>query len=171
MPLRPTPLRRALMAARVAALVVACATGALAQSANVDFGGLRADPKLPVEVTADSFTVDQADHSASFLGSVRVAQGDMVLTAGEVRIEYAEDGKSIARLLARGGVLLKAGADAAQAGEAVYVLASAEITLTGDVVLTQGSAAISGQKLVVNLTNGTGRMEGGVTTIFTPGGN
>lgn len=167
MHLRPTPLRRVLMAT----LVAVCATGTLAQTANVDFGGLRADAKLPVEVTAASFSVDQADHSASFLGTVRVVQGDMVLTAGEVRIEYAEDGKSIARLLAKGGVLLKAGEDAAQADEAVYVLASAEVTLTGDVVLTQGSAAISGQKLVVNLANGTGRMEGGVTTIFTPGGN
>ncbi len=167
MPTRHSILRSALLAA----LWAACAAVAVAQTANIDFGGLRADPKLPIEVTADSFTVDQADHSASFLGTVRVAQGEMVLTAGEVRIEYAEDGKSIARLLARGGVLLKAGPDAAQAQDAIYVLASSEVTMTGDVVLTQGSAAISGQKLVVNLSNGTGRMEGGVTTIFTPGGN
>ncbi len=167
MPFHPLTLRRGLLAG----LLAIFATMTPAQTANVDFGGLRADPKLPVEVTATSFSVDQADHSASFQGDVRVSQGDMVLTAGEVRIEYAEDGKSITRLLATGGVLLKAGADAAQAGEAVYVLASAEVTLTGDVVLTQGAAAISGQKLVVNLAKGTGRMEGGVTTIFTPGGN
>jgi lipopolysaccharide export system protein LptA len=142
-----------------------------AQQGNVDFGGLRADPKLPVEVTADSFSIDQATHNAIFSGAVRVAQGDMIMTAGEVTIEYAEDGKSIRRLVASGGVVLKAGADAAQASTAIYIIDSAEITLSGDVLLTQGSAAISGQKLVVDLTNGTGRIEGGVTTTFIPGGN
>ena len=39
------------------------------------------------------------------------------------------------------------------------------------VVLTQGAAAIKGQKLSVDLKSGTGRMEGGVTTTFVPGGN
>lgn len=165
------PISKTLRRGLLAFVLTAAGSLAGAQTATVDFGGLRADPKLPVEVTAESFSVDQANHTASFSGAVRVSQGDMVLTAGEVRIEYAEDGKSIARLIASGGVVLKAGEDAAQAGEAVYVLASAEVTLTGDVVLTQGAAAISGQKLVVNLSNGTGRMEGGVTTIFTPGGN
>ena len=43
--------------------------------------------------------------------------------------------------------------------------------MTGGVVLTQGAAAIKGQKLSVDLKSGTGRMEGGVTTTFVPGGN
>lgn len=154
-----------------ATLALSLAGTALAQQANIDFGGLRADPKLPLEVTADSFAIDQSSHNAVFSGSVRVAQGDLVLTAGEVTIDYAEDGKSIEQLVASGGVVLKAGEDAASAQTATYVIAKAEVTLSGDVVLTQGSAAISGQLMVVNLTNGTGRIEGGVTTIFTPGSN
>ena len=154
-----------------AILALTLCNAALGQTGNIDFGGLRADPKLPVEVTADSFTIDQASHSAVFSGAVRVAQGDMVLTAGEVKIDYAEDGKSIRQLVASGGVVLKAGADAAQAQTATYVIDAAEITLTGDVLLTQGSAAISGQTLVVNLTDGTGQITGRVTTTFIPGGN
>ena len=154
-----------------ALLALSLGSAALAQTGNIDFGGLRADPKLPVEVTADSFAIDQASHSATFSGAVRVAQGEMVLTAGEVKIEYADDGKSIKQLIASGGVVLKAGADAAQAETATYVIDAAEITMTGDVLLTQGSAAISGQTLIVNLTDGTGRIEGRVTTTFLPGGN
>ena len=93
------------------------------------------------------------------------------MTASEVVINYAENGGSIVQLVASGGVILKAGSDAAQAQSATYIIANAEVTLTGDVLLTQGSAAISGQKLTVNLTNGTGRIEGRVTTTFIPGSN
>lgn len=163
--------RRPFTAMLAALLALTLGTGALAQAGNVDFGGLRADPKLPVEVTADSFAIDQASGSAEFSGNVRVSQGDLVLTAGAVTIEYAADGKGIKQLVASGGVILKAGGDAAQAQTATYVIDTAEVTLAGDVLLTQGSAAISGQMMVVNLTNGTGRIEGGVTTTFVPGGN
>ena len=45
------------------------------------------------------------------------------------------------------------------------------VEMTGDVLMTQGPAAIKGQKLTIDLKTGTGRMEGGVTTTFTPGGN
>ena len=155
----------------VLGLAAVLAFPAGAQQANVDFGGLRADPKAAVEVSADSFTVDQATHSAVFSGGVRVSQGDMVLTAGAVRIDYAADGKGIDRLEASGGVVLKAGQDVAEAETAVYVIASAEVTMTGGVLLTQGSAAISGQEMVVNLKDGTGRITGRVTTTFTPGSN
>jgi lipopolysaccharide export system protein LptA len=37
--------------------------------------------------------------------------------------------------------------------------------------MTQGPSAMAGQKLTVNLKDGTGVMEGGVTTTFVPGGN
>jgi lipopolysaccharide export system protein LptA len=43
--------------------------------------------------------------------------------------------------------------------------------MTGDVLLTQGQAAIRGGRLVIDLKSGAGRMEGGVTTTFVPGGN
>jgi lipopolysaccharide export system protein LptA len=43
--------------------------------------------------------------------------------------------------------------------------------LTGDVMLTQGRSAMAGQKLVINLKDGTGVMEGRVQTTFVPGGN
>ena len=61
--------------------------------------------------------------------------------------------------------------DAAEAQEAVYTIGSGVIVLSGDVLLTQGPSAMAGQKLTINLKDGTGVMEGRVTTTFQPGGN
>ena len=83
-------------------------------------------------------------------------------------MEYAEGGQGIQRLHATGGVTLVSPTDAAEANEAVYTIDSGNVVMTGNVLLTQGLAAISGQKLTVNLKDGTGVMSGGVKTIFTP---
>ena len=156
-----------------AALVAALPLAGLAQGTGVAFGGLRQDTTLPVEVNADELSVDQADGAAVFSGNVTVAQGEMRLAAGEVRVVYgegADGGNRIDRLEATGGVTLVAGADAAEAREAVYTVDSGVIVMTGDVLLTQGRNTITSQKLTVNLTEGRGVLEGGVRTIFQPGG-
>lgn len=155
-------------------LTLLCVLGpaaALAQDAAISFGGLKQDTSLPVEVKADSLAVNQADGSATFTGNVLVGQGEMRLSASTVRVEYGQGGKSIEKLHATGSVTLASAKDAAEAREAVYTIASGSVVMTGDVLLTQGASAISGQKLVIDLKAGTGRMEGGVSTIFVPGGN
>jgi lipopolysaccharide export system protein LptA len=144
---------------------------AMAQQAQVAFGGLKQDTSLPVEIEADSLTVNNADGSAEFTGNVLVGQGDMRLRAGAIRVEYGADGRTIDRLVASGGVTLANGAEAAEAREAIYTIASGEVVMTGDVLLTQGQTALSGQKLVIDLKAGTGRMEGRVQTTFIPGQN
>jgi len=155
----------------LAAALAAGAAPVLAQGTNVSFGGLTADTRLPVEVTAESLTVSQADGTAVFVGNVLVIQGEMRMQADEIRVEYDTDGKAIRRLHASGGVLLVNATDAAEAQTATYTIASGVVEMTGDVLMTQGPAAIKGQKLTIDLKTGTGRMEGGVTTTFTPGGN
>ena len=144
---------------------------AAAQGTDVAFAGLKTDPNAPVQVTADQLSVNQADGHAEFTGNVVVTQGDMKLSAGIVTVEYSADKKAINTLHAAGGVTLAAGTDAAQATEADYKPDTGDLVMTGDVLLTQGAAAISGQKLVLSLKTGTGTMEGRVTTTFTPGGN
>ncbi len=144
---------------------------AWAQDAQVAFGGLRQDTTLPVEVKAESLTVNQTDASATFTGNVLVGQGEMRLAAQTVRVEYAADGKSIAKLHATGGVTLASPTDAAESNEAVYAVDAGTVLMTGNVLLTQGASAIAGQKLLIDLKAGTGRMEGGVSTVFSPGGN
>lgn len=156
------------------ALVLGCLLGtaplsALAQGAQVAFGSMKGDPTLPVEVTADQLRVNQADGTAIFTGSVIVVQGTMRLNAEEVQVDYAADGKAIARLHATGGVTLVNGGEAAESQDAVYTIETGEVVMTGDVLLTQGTSALSGKLLTVDLTTGTGVMEGRVQTVFIPG--
>lgn len=147
------------------------ASPALAQgNAGLTLGsGLKVDSSLPVEVTSDSLTVNQTAGTATFTGNVLVVQGDMRLAAAEVLVEYASDKKGISRIHATGGVTVTSPAEAAEAREAVYTLATGALELTGNVILTQATGAISGERLVADLNTGTGRMEGRVRTVFQPG--
>ncbi len=155
----------------ISCLAAACWAGAVfAQSANIAVGTGAFDASLPVEVTADELSVDQSTGEAVFDGNVLVVQGEVRLSAGKVTIEYAEEGSenAISRLLASGGVTFVTTSDAAEARDAVYSVADGTVTLSGEVLLTQGQNAIAGDRLVVDLDSGNGRMEGRVRTVFTP---
>lgn len=141
----------------------------LAAQTEISLTGLRQDTTLPVEATADTLSVNQTDGQATFTGNVNVKQGDMTITASEARLEYTPDGKGIDRIFFFGRVLFVSPTDAAEADEAVYTIATGEVILTGDVLLTQGGNTMSGARLVYNLDQGTGTMEGGVQTVFFPG--
>lgn len=160
----PSILLRALV------FVVLSTVFAQAQQAAIKFGGLRQDTSLPVEVTSDTLSVDNADGAATFTGNVLVVQGDMRMTAAEIRVEYAQGGNGIQRLHATGGVTLVSPTDAAESSEAVYTIGDGNVVMSGNVLLTQGNASIAGDRLTVNLTDGTGTMDGRVKTVFTPGG-
>jgi lipopolysaccharide export system protein LptA len=49
-------------------------------------------------------------------------------------------------------------------------MGSRTITVSGGVVLTQGSNVLTGTRLVVNLATGRARVEGSTRGVFTPGG-
>lgn len=156
---------------RCLAALLVLAAPALAQEATVAFGDLKQDTTLPVEVASERFTVNNADGTAVFSGDVRVSQGEMKLAAAEVVVKYDPEGKAISQLVASGGVTVTNLGDAAASREAVYTIDSGVIVMTGDVLLTQGPSAMAGQKLTIHLKDGTGVMEGRVTTTFVPGGN
>ncbi|WP_242494332.1 lipopolysaccharide transport periplasmic protein LptA [Loktanella sp. IMCC34160] len=139
---------------------------AWAQGTNVTLGGLNADPTAPVEVTADSLSVDQENGTAVFSGNVVIGQGDVRISAAEVRVVYGEDTGEIARLVATGGVTFVTATEAAEAANADYDIANGQLTLTGNVLLTQGASALAAERMVVDLTNGTARMDGRVRTVF-----
>ena len=159
--LRALPLAAALA-------VLPLAIFAQTNGAQIAFGSLKGDPTLPVEVTADQLKVNQANGQALFIGNVIVVQGTMRLTADQVSVDYAADGKKIARLNATGGVTLLNGGEAAESQEAVYTIDTGAVVMTGDVLLTQGTSALSGKQLTVDLNTGTGVMEGRVQTVFVP---
>ncbi|RVT83405.1 lipopolysaccharide transport periplasmic protein LptA [Rhodobacteraceae bacterium CCMM004] len=160
------------MKIRLAALALALSAGvALAQETGVDFGGLKQDTSLPVEVASDSLEVNQADGTATFVGNVLVTQGDMRMTAGRIRVFYAQGGGRIREMRATGGVTLANGAEAAEAQEAIYDIDAGTVVMTGDVLLTQGQTALSSNRLRIDLNTGSGVMEGRVRTIFQTGDN
>lgn len=154
---------------RIFALAALLAAPAHAQQAQVAFGNLRQDTSLPVSIDADQLSVQSAEGTATFSGNVLVSQGEMKLQAGQVLVEYTPDRSAIANLHATGGVTIKGQSDAATSNEALYTIDSGVIVMTGNVLLTQGPNALSGQKFRLNLKNGTGVMEGRVSTTFVPG--
>lgn len=170
-----TPIARLLLSPLTLILALAASPvfvqPVLAQGATISFGPMTQDTSLPVEIKADTLSVNNADGSAVFSGNVLVGQGEMRLTAAEVRVEYAADSRAIRRLHATGGVTIASAQDAAESREAVYEIDSGLVVMTGDVLLTQGASALSGQKLTIRMKSGTGLMEGGVSTTFLPGAN
>lgn len=163
-----------------AALLSAFAAAAAAQT-TVPFGTARHDASQPVEVTSDRLDLDQGTGTAVFSGTVRVGQGELRLAADRVQVFYDPKAQSsgsgtgtaagtgpIQRLVATGNVTLANGSEAAEASEATYEVASGKVDMTGDVLLTQGSNALSGDRLAIDLNANTARMDGRVRTLFVP---
>jgi len=162
---RRDPLRRLALALPL----IAWAVAAPAQGTGVALGGFGYQQGEPVQITADSLDVNQSDGTAVFDGHVIIGQGQMRMSAGKVVVEYGAgaDGKNeIKRLLASGGVTLVSASEQAEAQSAVYTVTSGEIMLSGQVLVTQGATALSGDRMTVNLSTGQGKVEGNVRTIL-----
>ncbi|AZV79994.1 lipopolysaccharide transport periplasmic protein LptA [Parasedimentitalea marina] len=159
---------RALIFSLPLALISSAVT---AQSASIAFGTIKADPTLPVEVTADALEVNQTDGSAEFQGNVLVIQGVMRLSADTVLVSYKPEQKGIDQLEAIGNVILVNGPDAAEAERAEYTIDSGTVVMTGNVLLSQGSSTLTSNQMVVNLNAGTAQMSGRVKTILNPDGS
>ena len=151
--------------------LVSLTTPVSAQGTQVAFGAIQQDTSAPVEVSADQLNVDQNTGEALFTGNVVVGQGEMRLSAPRVMVIYRENSSTIERMEATGGVTLVSGPDAAEASRAEYSIRTGVIVMTGDVLLTQGRSAISGDRMTVQLDDGTARVEGRVRTILQTGDN
>ncbi|MCO4849266.1 MAG: LptA/OstA family protein [Yoonia sp.] len=154
-----------LMALAVALLVAAPANA----QTNINLGGIRADSSAPVEVTADSLSVDQDSDTAVFAGNVVIGQGTLRLSAGSVLVVYSDATGDIAQLIASDGVTFVTDTEAAEAQDADYNLITGVLTLTGDVLLTQGASALSAEKMTINVNSGAAQMSGRVRTVFQQG--
>lgn len=170
--------RMAGLAAAVALALALGLGGALAQAVG-PFGGFKHDSKAPIEIVSDSLEVRQAEGKAIFTGEVVAEQGTLKLTADRLTVSYetgeaARETGEIRHMRAEGNVFLSNGSETARGAWADYDIPAGTMRMGGDVVLTQGENAISGEQLVINLDQGTGRMEGAgggrVKSVFTPSG-
>jgi lipopolysaccharide export system protein LptA len=156
-------------------MIALCAGLFLANSAvaqtNIALGGLTVDTTAAIEVIADSLSVDQDTGIAIFDGNVMISQGDLRITAGRVEVVYGTDTSQIARLVATNGVTFVTATEAAEAQEADYDITTGTLVLSGEVLLTQGSSAISAGRMRINVADGTATMDGRVRTVLQQGGN
>lgn len=160
----------------IASSLLLFALCALAQGTSVPFGGLKHDASEKIEIAADSLVVSQGNANAEFKGSVKAGQGTLKIEADRLLVEYDADSDgsatgAIHTMTAFENVVLSNGSEAAQANEAVYKVADGTVRMTGDVILTQGRNAISGNVLNIDLNTGDAVFEGRVRTILEPGDN
>jgi lipopolysaccharide export system protein LptA len=138
----------------------------------------------PVKIDADSLEVRDKDKLATFLGNVHVVQGDTTMicqtlvvfyeqsaapgTAAPAAVKPAPPGaggqQQIRRLEAKGGVVVTQKDQTATGHSGVYDMKTNTVTLTGNVVVSQGQNIVRGDHLVVDLATGVSRVEAGKST-------
>lgn len=135
-------------------------------------GGLRLggshDATLPIEITANALEVSQSEQTAIFSGKVVATQGEMRLSADDLRVYYRTGGTArggasgaISRLDAIGNVTVNARTESASGEWAVYDVNSGQITMGGNVSLQRGENIIRGEQLVIDLPSAQSRISGG----------
>src|SRR5215467_6746915 len=188
-----------LFAVVVAATVLAGATvlprvSALAQQGPPNaLQGFSANRDKPVNIKAASLEVRDKEKVATFSGDVHVVQGDTDMRCKTLVVYYEEsaataggpkiDGpktaqpgpagsSQIRRMEARGNVVVTQKDQVATGDRGDFDMRTNTVTLSGKVVVTKGQDVLRGERLVVNLTDGVSRMEGGrVEGMFNPKSN
>mgnify|MGYP006284468635 CR=1 FL=1 len=139
-----------------AGLALAPAGSAQAPGAPMDEG--------PLDVSADDLQVFEAEGRAVYSGDVNAVRGGARLRADQVTVFFddSEGGRfdAVNRLIAEGQVYYVTASEVAHGERGVYDVEADTITLTGDVVLTQGCNVSTGSRLVADLTTGVSRLDG-----------
>ena len=154
----------------------------------------------PVHIEAATLEVRDKDQVATFTGDVRVQQGDTTMRCATLVVFYDREAgndanagaakpapkvmkaatpgpggeQKIKRLEARGNVVVTQKEQTATGKLGIFDMPTNTVTLTGDVVMTQGQNVLRGDKLVVDLTSGVSKVEsakngrGRVEGLFVP---
>lgn len=163
----------------VAAALLAMAAGsARAQDFGGAFGGFTSNSEAPIQIEADKLEVFDTEKLAIYSGNVRARQGDTLLEAPELRVFYAgapdetgQPGTELSRIEAGPNVVVSSLTQTASGERMVIDIPRDLITMSGNVVLTEGQNVVRGEQLVVNMVTKEGRMDGGrVQTLITPSG-
>jgi lipopolysaccharide export system protein LptA len=142
--------------------------------------GFSQNQDQPVHIEAATLVVRDKDKVATFSGDVHVTQGDTNLRCKTLVVFYEQSGDNksnsksmkvanpgpggeqrIKKLEARGDVVVTRQDQTATGDTGLFDMPSNTVTLSGNVVMTQGKNVLRGDKLVVNLTSGVSRVESG----------
>jgi lipopolysaccharide export system protein LptA len=143
------------------------------------------DKDQPVQIEAASLEVRDKAKTATFSGDVQVVQGDTTMKCQKLVVFYGQEvgiartggpapdakpapapalggpkgAQNIRRIEARGGVTVITKDQNASGDLGVYDLIAKTITLTGNVVVSQGQNVIHGERVVVDTVSGNARVE------------
>jgi lipopolysaccharide export system protein LptA len=166
-----------------AALMFACAAAVAAQPAGPAqpagqaqqpsgaMQGFSANRDQPVKITSNSLEVRDKIHQATFLGDVKLVQGDTTITCKALLVFYEDasvakkgaapdvqaqkgSNQQIKRAECKGDVLIVQKDQTASGENGVFDIKSNTVTLTGNVVVTQGQKVMRGDRMVANLGTG-----------------
>jgi len=140
----------------------------------------------PIEISADTLDVFQAEHKAIFTGNVIAVQGTTQMRSARMVVFYRENAdkaapaavaaksstpQGIYRIDADGGVVFATPAETAQGDQAVYKVDADTIDLTGKTVtLTRGQNVLKGNQLIYNLATGRSMLTASGTEVKADGG-
>ena len=130
----------------------------------------------PVRIEADTLEVRDKEKVATFLGNVRLVQGDTMLRSKTLVVYYVQSAtdsaappsptagaggeqQRIRRIEAKGGVIITQKGQTATGKTAIFDVTSNTAELRGSVILTQDRNVVRGDRLVVDLTTGVSRVE------------
>jgi len=142
----------------------------MGQSVTKPGTGFKFDNSLPLTITSNQLNVEQNVGKATFIGDVVAKQGNLILSAEELVVEYEMKSKRMTgimkRLIASINVTLISEEQSAEAKKMVYDMKAEKIIMTGNVLVAEGASVSSGDKLTINLISGSRKMEGNVRTVI-----
>lgn len=148
--------------------------------------GFSQNRKDPMRIEALKLEVRDKDKVATFTGNVQVVQGDTTLKCKVLVVYYDQrdnpanikastpgpsGSQQIRRLEAKGDVIVTQKDQVATGELGTFDVRSNTVTLSGNVVVNQGTNVVRGQRLVVDLTTGVSRVDAGpgpVQMLITP---
>ncbi len=167
-----------------AAVALTVSASAMAQGPRAEPGGLvpgAQNKDQPIQIDAKSLEVRDRQKTATFSGDVRVVQGDTTMRCKTLVVFYGEEvgiggdkpvvraktssgstppnAQSIRRIEAHGDVTVTSKDQNASGDLGVYDLHDKTITLSGNVVVSQGKNVIHGERVVVDTVTGNARVE------------
>ena len=151
-------MNRTTAAAGLALILAASAAPAMAAQPS---GGLF-EGEGATDVSARDAEYIDAEGLARLRGDVNVIRGDTRLRAdaADVYFEQTGEGRQIVRIEAEGDVFYVTPEETVRGDRGVYEVATDTVTMTGDVVLTQGCNVSTGRRLVTNLETGRSQIFG-----------
>ena len=161
-PMPPIEYRRRLCALAAAVGFLACQP-AFAQNSSGAGGGFSLSGDAPIEIVSDKLEVRDQENLAIFTGNVRVRQGNLTLEADRIKVAYSRPAKGdpvIQRLDADGNVRLATPTERATSRFGIYDVDKRVLTLIGNVVLTQGTTKVNGNRLTIDLASGRSTLDG-----------